>query len=256
MFEHISNPTIFAHRGASVYAPENTLSAFLLAVKQGADAVELDAKLSLDGNVVVIHDQTIDRTTDGSGKVCDFTLSELKEFDAGGYFDDAFIGERIPTLYEVFDTVGEDIFINVEITNYASPFDNLPEIIAKLIRKHKLENNVLCSSFNPVALIRIKKELPEIQIGLLALPGFPGGWVRGFGNLLPINAVHPAERDTSFDLIQRFHRSGIQVNSYTINDADKMKSLFEWGVDGIFTDNPPLAQKELTKLRVQSPRAT
>jgi len=254
LFEQISNPTIFAHRGASAYAPENTLSAFVLAVKQGADAVELDAKLSLDGKVVVIHDQTIDRTTDGTGKVCDYTMSELKKFDAGGFYDDTFRGEGIPTLSEVFDAVGENIFINVEITNYTSPYDNLPAQIAKLIRKHKIENNILCSSFNPIALIRIKKELPEIPIGLLALRGPLGGWVRGVGQWLPLDAVHLAEQDTSIDLIKRFHRSGIHVNSYTINDADKMHLFFEWGVDGIFTADPPLARKELTELRKQSSR--
>ncbi|HBY09528.1 MAG TPA: glycerophosphodiester phosphodiesterase, partial [Chloroflexi bacterium] len=123
---NLPRPAIFAHRGASAYAPENTLAAFKLAVDQGADAIELDAKLCADGQIIVIHDQTVERTSNGAGKVADLPLSALQELDAGSWFGLEFKGEPIPTLDEVFEAVGQKIFINIELTNYASPRDLLP----------------------------------------------------------------------------------------------------------------------------------
>jgi len=110
MLKDLPKPAVIAHRGACAYAPENTLAAFELAVQQQADAIELDATLSADGHVVVIHDTTVNRTTDGSGAVNNLSLAAIKELDAGSYYDIAFRGERIPTLSEVFETVGKKIF--------------------------------------------------------------------------------------------------------------------------------------------------
>ena len=106
MYQLLPRPTIFAHRGASIYAPENTIAAFELAVEQQADGIELDAKLCADGQIVVFHDQTVDRTSDGSGKVLDLSLAALKELDAGSWFGENFAGQAIPTLEEVFEAVG------------------------------------------------------------------------------------------------------------------------------------------------------
>src|SRR3972149_8380299 len=106
MFERFPDPILFAHRGASAHAPENTLPAFELALDQGADGVELDAKLSADGQVVVIHDRTVDRTTDGHGRVSDLSLAVLRSLDAGGSYSDQYRGVKIPTLEEVFETIG------------------------------------------------------------------------------------------------------------------------------------------------------
>ena len=118
MYAQLPRPAIFAHRGSSAYAPENTLAAFDLAISQNADAIEFDAKLSADGHVVVIHDQTIDRTTNGSGFVNQLPLKSLKGFDAGSKFDPKFSGEKIPTLDEVLANIGKRIFINIEIIGY------------------------------------------------------------------------------------------------------------------------------------------
>jgi len=132
-------PLIIGHRGASAHAPENTIAAFQLALKFGADAVELDAKLSADGAIVVIHDQTVDRTTNGQGKISEFSLTEIKKLDAGSKFDLQFEGEAIPTLEEVFEVVGGKLLINVELTNYAMPNDDLPERVAELVKRMKME---------------------------------------------------------------------------------------------------------------------
>ena len=120
-------PLIFAHRGASAHAPENTLSAFELALEQGAHGIELDVKLTADGEVVVFHDPTIDRTTGGQGRISQLTLAALRELDAGSSFSEKFSGEKIPTLAEVFETIGRRAFINVELTNYSTRNDGLAD---------------------------------------------------------------------------------------------------------------------------------
>ncbi len=173
-----TRPIIFAHRGASAHAPENTLSAFKLAIEYGADAIELDAKLSADGEVVVIHDQTVDRTTNGHGSVGKLKLDELKSLDAGIRFDAKFAGERIPTLIEVFETVGQQLFINIELTNYASPDDGLADRVVELVKKFHLEDRILFSSFCARNLARVGSLLPEVPRGILAVEGWTGWMAR------------------------------------------------------------------------------
>jgi glycerophosphoryl diester phosphodiesterase len=248
MLTMISRPTIFAHRGASAYAPENTLAAFELAVRQGADGIELDAKLTVDGQVVVIHDQKVDRTTEGSGWVRDMPLAEIKRLDAGSHFDCAFRGEPIPTLNEVFEAVGHLTFINVELTNYASLTDDLPERVATLVKKHRLQKRVLFSSFNPLALIRVRRKLPETPVGLLALPGFPGAWARSWpGEWLNYQALNAETRDVSAKLVNRLHHRGKRIYVYTVNQMEAMHHLFDLGVDGLITDDPVLARQVLPR---------
>ncbi|MEN8172759.1 MAG: glycerophosphodiester phosphodiesterase family protein [Chloroflexota bacterium] len=244
MIRNLPSPAIFAHRGASTYAPENTLASFELAVRQRADAIELDAKLSADGQVVVIHDATVDRTTDGSGYVKDLSLEALKDLDAGCAFDTSFCNERIPTLEEVFESVGRQIYINIELTNYATPSDQLPEKAAKLVQHHNLEQQVLFSSFHPGTLRRIHKLLPSVPLGFLTLPGFKGYLMLALLEYwVPHQALHPAVENTTSRLIQRQHRRKHPVYVYTVNDPSKILELHQWGVDGIFTDDPLLARQ-------------
>lgn len=239
MLNTIPNPVLFAHRGASSYAPENTLAAFDLAHRQGAEAIELDAKLTADGQVVVIHDQTVDRTTQGSGRVKEMSLAELKELEAGSHFDMKFKGEPIPTLDEVFTAFGQQLFINVELTNYASLFDALPDKVAGLVKEHNLSQRVIFSSFNPIALLRIHRLLPETPVGLLALPGKSGAWARSWpGRIVPYQALHPALNDVTPGLVGKCHRLGKRVFVWTVNQVEDMRRLMEMEVDGIFTDDP------------------
>lgn len=249
MYNQLPKPTIFAHRGASAYAPENTIMSFELAVRQKADAIELDAKLSGDGHVVVIHDHTLDRTTNGEGKVSDFSVAALKELDAGGKYDISYMGERIPTLDEVFEAVGKLIYMNVELTNYASPWDLLPEKVAEIVKHHNLEDRIIFSSFNPIALRRIHNLFPKVPLGLLAMPGLSGAWARSFlGRWVPYQALHPEVSDTQKKLVQTCHLRGYRVHTYTVNHPEIMFRLFQLRVDGIFTDDPPLARQVLNSI--------
>jgi glycerophosphoryl diester phosphodiesterase len=250
MYLDLPRPTIFAHRGASAYAPENTLVAFELAVAQKADAIEFDVKLSSDDQVVVIHDQTVDRTTNGTGRVQDLPLAALQELDAGSYFDSAYQGESIPTLSQVFETVGRKLFINIELTNYSSTSDFLPERVAELTRLHGLVDNIIFSSFNPMVLRRIHRILPTVPIGFLTHPGLSSIIGRTwFGKLMiDYQAFHPELRDASQDLVKNMHQSGHRVHVYTVNNVNDMARLFSYDVDGIFTDDPIQARETLVNL--------
>ena len=151
---------MIAHRGASLIAPENTLLAFRLAAELGADAIELDVKLTADGHAVIHHDRTLDRTTDGSGPLSAKTLEELQRLDAGSHLDLKFSGESIPTLRQVFHEIGDRLLMNIELTNYARPFNGLPEVVSRMIFEFDLMGRVLISSFNPIALIKMRRFAP------------------------------------------------------------------------------------------------
>ena len=242
MLESLPRPVIFGHRGASAHAPENTISSFELALVQGADAIELDVKLSSDGVVVVHHDDTVDRTTNGTGRIKDLTLAELKTLDAGSFFSEKFKGEKIPTLEEVFEAVGTRTFINVELTNYKTRRDHLVETVSMLVKKHQMQKRVIFSSFFASNLSKASSYLPEVPRGLLALKGFLGAWARSFGFVFgKYQALHPYLSDMTQQEVSRVHRLNRRIHVWTVNQAEDMRRLFGWGVDGIFTDDPQLA---------------
>ena len=233
---------IFAHRGASVHAPENTLAAFELALEQGADAIELDAKLSADGHVVVIHDASVDRTTGAHGRVKDMSLAELRMLSAGNFFSGHFSSEKIPMLEEVFESLGKKLFINVELTNYSTPRDHLVESVCILVKKFNLQKQVLFSSFYASNLSKARSYLPAVPCGLLAFPGLLGAWARSFGFAFgKYAALHPNLVDVTREQIQRVHRLKGRVHVWTVNQEADIRRLFGWGVDAIFTDDPALA---------------
>jgi len=242
MLESLSRPIIIAHRGASAHAPENTLAAFELALAEGADAIEMDAKLSADGHAVAIHDMTVDRTTGAHGKVKELTLASLRALDAGSLFSASFHSEKIPLLEEVFEAVGKRAFINVELTNYNAPNDHLVETVCMLVKKFALQKRVLFSSFFASNLSKARGLLPEAPRGLLAFPGLLGAWARSFGFAFGnYQALHPNVKDATHPQVKRAHRLNRRVHVWTVNAEEDMRRLFSWGVDGIITDDPQLA---------------
>jgi glycerophosphoryl diester phosphodiesterase len=242
MLTSLPQPIIFAHRGASAHAPENTLAAFELALAQQADAIELDVKLSADGQAIVIHDSTVDRTTGSHARVKDLPLRELRALDAGSFFSVKFLGEKIPTLEEVFEAIGKRTFINVELTNYNSSHDQLVETVCSLVKKCGLQEQVMFSSFFASNLTKARAYLPEVPRGLLAFGGLLGAWARSFGFAFgSYQALHPYLKDVTPQQVQRVHRLRRRIHVWTVNPAEDMRRLFHWGVDGIFTDDPQLA---------------
>ncbi len=242
-----SAPLVIAHRGASMYAPENTIAAFELAVEMGADAIELDTMLTADGIPVVIHDQSLERTTNESGNVSSMTVAEIKLLDAGSRFEVRFTEEKIPTLEEVFSAVGKEILINVELKNYTSPFDRLPETVVALVMKKGLSDRVLLSSFNPIALIKAQKASEEIRRAALigGGPKIARGIIEAFTDYF---ALHPEVSLVNQGVVDKHHAAGHQVNVWTVNEESEMMKLLSMGVDGLITDKPDIAKKVIENL--------
>jgi glycerophosphoryl diester phosphodiesterase len=245
MWTDLPIPIIVAHRGDEAYAPENTLSAFKQAIEKGADAVEFDVKLTADGQVIVLHDQTVDRTTNGTGNAAKLPLAALRDLDAGVQFPGQFHGERIPTLDEVFETVGERIYMNVELKNYSTPFDMLVPKVTQIVKNHGMQERVLFSSFFAHNLQKARLLLPEVSRGLLTIPGVMGFWGRTFGWHGDYAALHPHVRDVNIDLVNRIHTAGKRVNAWTVTTEADIRRMIYLGVDGIITNDAALALRLL-----------
>jgi len=242
MFDELPSPLILCHRGAKNYAPENTLVAFKTSLELGADGFELDTQLTSDGHVVVFHDTTVDRTTNGHGKLSRLPLADLRELDAGSFFSEEYRGERIPTLDEVFETIGKHAIINVELKNFSTPFDNLTEKVCEVIRRHGIQKNVMFSSFLPWNLKKAAQILPEVPRGLITAKDWRGVWGRSFGfDFGDYDALHPYLGNVTPQQVHRVHKLKRKVNVWVVNREEDMRRLFSWGVDGILTDDPQLA---------------
>ncbi len=228
-----------AHRGASAVAPPNTLAAFEKAVELGADGIEFDVHLSADGVLVVIHDFNVDDTTDGSGRVAEMTLAQLKQLDAGSRFDPAFAGERIPTLEEVLETVGSRLLLNIELKCFSLRDNGLERAVIAQVKRHGPAARVLLSSFNPFSLRRAKKIAPHIPVGLLYAPWLPLPLRRAWlAPLVPHEARHPEHTMVDARYMAWARRRGYRVNAWTVNDPNEMRRLIDVGVDGIITNVP------------------
>jgi glycerophosphoryl diester phosphodiesterase len=238
---NVDAPLVIAHRGASSIAPENTIPAFKTALAEGADAIELDIKLTKDGVLVVHHDQTLDRTTNGSGRVSDWAWKELRKLDAGKHHSEKFSDVRVPSLHEVFENLGDQLLYNLELTEYRRPITDIAAKTTHLVRKYHLQDNVLFSSFSPVDLFRLAQLVDKSRIALLINAGEPG-FIRILAKaLVPHMTYHPADKLVDKCVIESTHENGNRINVWTVNAPDRMRNLFSWGVDGIITDVPALA---------------
>jgi glycerophosphoryl diester phosphodiesterase len=220
-----------AHRGASADFPENTLAAFRGAIEAGADMCELDVRSTRDGALVVIHDDKVERTADGKGAVADFTLTQIRRFDAGIRFGPRFKGERIPTLEEVFDLLNGRCGLNIELKAAG-----VETGVSELIRVRGAIGSSLVSSFDWEALARIRHMAPEIRVGPLA-SRWPAHLL-GAATEMKADAIHPQFEIVTEDLCVAAHSRGINVYAWTVDDPAVMRKLIADGVDGIMTNYP------------------
>jgi len=229
---------VIAHRGFSGAAPENTIAAVRAAIEIQADMAEIDVTLTADGHIVVIHDETLDRTTNGSGKVSDFSRAELQLLDAGAWFAPTFAGERIPSLDAVLDEIEDRILLNVEIKSEAVDRGVVPKV-ASSIRKRGMIDQVVVSSFSPTALQQMHSVAPEIRTAVLYNTTFHKGQdsveiVTDLGA-----TVFNIERQRlTKKMMRRCADNDIPVGIYTVNKPARMRRLVKKGIDAIFTDHP------------------
>lgn len=230
---------VWAHRGASGYAPENTLAAFELALEQDADGIELDVQLTRDDEVVCIHDETLERTTTGTGWVADHSLEELQQLDASMGME-KFEGVRIPTLDEVFALVaGTDTTVNVEIKNDRMPYQGLEERVLEIIAGYGMAGRVIISTFNHYSLKRMQS-MTDLPLGALYSDALYRPW--RYVMKLGVQAIHPAVRAVSPKLIAKSHDAGLKVNTWTVNDPGDIGRMARLGVDAVITNYPNLAR--------------
>lgn len=241
---------VFAHRGARDIAPENTLAAFQAALDVGADGIELDVCRCASGEIVVIHDDSIDRTTNGSGSVATIKLSALKALDAGAWFDARFAGEQIPTLREVFELVNGRMLMNIEIKGRALRGDGIESEIAEMVRHFGMDHKVILSSFNPAALVRARRVAPHLPRGMLFARPYPAAlsfaWLRPW---VRPQALHPYYSEVTPEWLARARQCGYRVNPWTINEEADLRRMAELGVDSLITDHPALALRIVRELK-------
>ncbi len=221
---------ILAHRGAHQIAPENSIAAFRAAQEWGANGVELDVQLSRDDEIVVIHDLTVDRVSNGQGRVRDLTLAELQSLDLGA-------GERIPTLQEVVTALAPRMFFNIELKSSIIQNSGLERRVARLIAHNNMYKRVIVSSFNPLVVWRIKRIDSRIKTGLLYAPTQPvylrRAWLRLW---VKPDALHPHHSMVDVAYMRWAKSNSYAVNVWAVDDAERCRELTRLGVDAIITD--------------------
>lgn len=229
------SPWIIAHRGASGHAPENTMAAFERAAELRARFVETDVHLTRDGSFVAIHDGTLERTTNGRGAVHDFTLAELRELDAGSWFDPQFRGQRIPTLEEILEFMQRsdtDFYFEIK---YDAAWGMHHALVAALRHaNHGMRSTVL--SFDPSTLLALRRLDASVMMGLLTRHAKPDAVEAAIE--VGARQVCPRWDLVTRSMVERAHRSDLRLVTWTINDEQKMRDAIDAGVDGIMTDFP------------------
>lgn len=235
----MKNVMVYAHRGASAYAPENTLPAFRLAEEQGADGIELDVHLTKDGELVVIHDEKLDRTTNGVGLVRDYTLAELKRFCADNGMP-GFADARIPTLREVLEEVRPGrMLVNIELKTGILWYEGIEKKTLDLVAELGMQDRIIYSSFNHYSIAEVRRLAPEAQTAYL-FGDIPCD-IEQYAAQRGVGGLHPGLYCVKMgNLLKTYLDSGLAVRVWTVNGAEDLRWLMEEGAD-VITNDPKLA---------------
>ena len=242
-----ADPLVIAHRGASGIAPENTLLAIQKAIEMNVDFIEIDIHLSKDGEIVLMHDATVDRTTDGEGAISDYTLAKLKELDAGSWMGSQFKNERIPTLREVLEQVDGQVRILLEVKQGEDGrYSGFEEKILAEIEENEASSWIVIQSFQAETVNRFMELAPKMEVHKLILGELPliplhhdGEFqFRKAGNFEGVASINPWFPMLTQRLVNRIHSRGKKITVFTVNDREDLQTAWEMGVDGIITDFP------------------
>lgn len=239
----MKRPIIIAHRGASEYAPENTMASFRKAIEMNSEGIELDIHMTKDKAIVVCHDEKIDRTTNGKGFIKDLTLKEIKELDAGSWFGEEFKGEKIPELKEVLELIKDKkIFLDVELKNGPIIYEGIEKKVIEMIMDYGMEERVIISSFNHYSLMEVKKINPKIKTGALYMAGIVEPWI--YAKRINADALHPFFYNVFVpDFVKNCTENNVILNPFTVDDERYISALVNLKVDGIITNCPDKAIK-------------
>ncbi|MGJ7912028.1 glycerophosphodiester phosphodiesterase [Neobacillus sp. LXY-1] len=230
---------IFAHRGYSAAYAENTMGSFIAAEKAGADGLELDVQLTRDGEIVVIHDEKVNRTTNGSGFVKDFLFKDLRKLNADKNGPKK---EPIPSLEEVLEWLKSNKMVcNIEFKNGLIPYEGMEEKVVELVHKYRLEDRIVFSSFNHYSIVYCYRIAPEIETAPLFIEAIYMPWI--YSKSIRAKGIHPKHSNISDQVIITTMENGIAVRPYTVNQDRDMKRLFQINCTAIITDDPVKAIK-------------
>lgn len=231
---------IFAHRGASAYAPENTVEAFALAMEQGADGIELDVQMTKDGQVVVIHDETIDRVSDGTGAVRDYTLEELKKFHFSNHMEN-YENAVIPTLKEVLDLIkSSNMLLNIELKTGIYWYPSLEEKTMELVKEAGMEDRVIYSSFNHYSIKKILELDSHAECAFLYSDVILN--VDKYAKNTGVCGLHPAVYHLKMaEFLKEYQESGLKVRVWTVNKKEDMERFIKADLEAVITNYPDKA---------------
>lgn len=237
---HVNAAKTVAHRGICGHVPENTMAAFEKALEAGYDYIELDVQMSADGKLVVIHDKTVDRTTNGSGKINNMSWEELKQLDAGSWYHAAFSGEKIPLLEEVLDKFSGRIGFLIDLKR-PSQYPGIEDRLADMLRSRKLtgeDGNVIVQSFDFRTLKAFHRLLPEVPVGILirTKQQMTQRKLEHFSTFAKY--INPRQRLVNIDSADRIHRHGMGIMVWTVKNPENISPLLSAGVDGMITNHP------------------
>ena len=246
-------PLVLAHRGANKVAPQNTLPAFKKAMEFNADGLETDVHLSSDGHIVICHNYTVDETSNGTGRVDEMTLEQLKSLDFGSYFNEEFKGVLLPTLPELLDLTRSMSLINIEIKPPKKNCDLVKRVV-ETIHEYGIVDNSIVSCFDPECIRLVKETDGNIKTGLLYEDDELGREIMTFGvakycNQLKANAAHPHRKLITEKEIVELHNLGMAVNPWTVNLEEDIIRLTNWGCDALISDVPDYCRKVLENLK-------
>jgi glycerophosphoryl diester phosphodiesterase len=233
----MNKPLLIAHRGLSSQAPENTLAAFKLAVETGCAGIETDVHLTADGKLALIHDENTIRTTGTSGRVAAMTMMELSGLDAGGWYDDAFAGERIPELWQLLELVKPTgMVINLELKNSYVRYPGLEQAVLAELRRFEMIGRIIFSSFNHASMAAVKTLEPRAETALL----YDAVLYRteDYAKMCGVDAIHPMRSTVDAALVQECHLAGVKVRPWTVDRPDEAAKLAAFGVDALITNCP------------------
>lgn len=227
----------FAHRGASAYCPENTMASFRKALELGATGIETDVQRTMDGRLVLIHDESLERTTGDKRLVKDVSFEELSALDAGTWFESSFACEGIPALEELLELVKDkETIVNLELKNGVVLYPGIEEQLIEAVRKYGLSDRVVISSFNHYSLAICKQLAPEIKTGILYMEGLYRPW--DYAATLHADGLHAFKYAVLPEWVEEATAQGIAYHPFTVNDVREMERLIGFGVSGIITDYP------------------